>query len=256
MGALSGYVALVTGATAGFGAEIARVFHAEGAAVILTGRRQSRLDEMAAELGERVHTLCFDVQDRHAIDSALESLPDEFQAIHILVNNAGLALGVEPAWATNLDDWQTMIQTNCWGAVAMTRAVLPGMVARNRGHIVNISSIAGVYSYAGGNVYGATKAFLTQFSLNLRADLVGHNVRVTDIQPGAAETEFSIVRHKGNTAAADRTYAGMDPLVAADIAETVRWCVTLPEHVCISRLEVMPTMQAPAGLKIVRTAAS
>ena len=231
---------LVTGATAGFGEAIARTRHAAGDRVILTGRRQERLDALVAELGERVHALCFDVRDTAAVQAAIDGLPAEYAEIDVLVNNAGLALGVAPAWQTDLSDWRTMIDTNCLGAVAVTRAVLPGMVARNRGHVVNISSIAGVYPYPGGNVYGATKAFLTQFSLNLRADLVGHAIRVTDIQPGLAHTEFSLVRYKGDADKAEVPYEGVDPLTAADIAESVSWCIDLPEHVCINRLEIMP----------------
>lgn len=249
---LHGRVALVTGATAGFGEAIARRLHAHGARVILTGRRQERLDALCAELGDRAHGLCFDVRDREAVTACLDGLPGDFAEIDILVNNAGLALGLEPAWEVDLDDWQTMIDTNCTGAVTLVRAVLPGMVARARGHVLNISSTAGVYPYPGGNVYGATKAFLTQFSLNLRADLAGHPIRVTDIQPGLAQTEFSLVRFKGDAAAAERPYDGVDALTAEDIAETVHWCVGLPAHMCINRVEIMPTMQAPAGLKVVR----
>ena len=241
-------VVLVTGATAGFGEAIARRFHADGEHVILTGRRQERLDALVSELGARAHALCFDVRDADAALAAVASLPADFAEIDVLVNNAGLALGLEPAWRAELSDWHTMIDTNCAGAVTMARAVQPGMVERGRGHVVNISSTAGVYPYPGGNVYGATKAFLTQFSMNLRADLAGHPIRVTDIQPGLAETEFSLVRFKGDAEAARTPYDGVEALTADDIAESVHWVVRLPAHVNMNRLEVMPTMQAPAGL--------
>lgn len=249
---MHGRIALITGSTAGFGEAIARRLHADGARVILTGRRQERLDALVDELGERAHGLCFDVRDRVATEAALAGLPADFADIDILVNNAGLALGLEPAWEVDLDDWHTMIDTNCAGVVTVTRAVLPGMVARERGHVVNISSTAGVYPYPGGNVYGATKAFLIQFSLNLRADLTGHPIRVTDIAPGLAETEFSLVRFKGDAEAAKKPYEGVQPLTAGDIAESVAWCLAQPAHVNVNRIELMPTMQAPAGLKVVR----
>lgn len=249
---MSDLTVFVTGATAGFGEAIARRFHAEGARVILTGRRQERLDALVAELGERAFGLRLDVRDRAAVFGAVASLPEPFAAVDVLVNNAGLALGLEPAWQTDLDDWETMLDTNCKGVLYCTRALLPGMVARGRGHVVDISSIAGVYPYPGGNVYGATKAFLTQFSLNLRADLAGHPVRVTDIQPGLAETEFSLVRFKGDADAAKGPYAGVQALTADDIAEAVWWVTSLPAHVNINRLEVMPTMQSFSPLKVSR----
>ena len=242
----------VTGATSGFGAAIARRFHAEGAYVIATGRRQDRLDALSAELGERLLPLAFDVGDREAVSKALGTLPAPFDEVDVLVNNAGLALGLGPAWTVDLADWDTMIRTNCNGVVYCTRALLPGMVARRRGHVINLGSAAASYPYPGGNVYGGTKAFVAQFSLNLRADLSGKNVRVTDIQPGIAETEFSVVRFKGDTDAAAKTYAGTRPLVAADIAETVLWCANLPEHVNINVLEVMPTDQSFSAFTIHR----
>lgn len=246
---------LVTGATSGYGAATLRRFHAAGARVIGTGRRQARLDALSAELGERFHGVSFDVQDREATTAALSALPAPFDAVDVLVNNAGLALGLEPAWDVDLDDWHTMIATNCAGLVTVTRTILPGMVARGRGHVVNLSSIAGNWPYPGGNVYGASKAFVTQFSHNLRADLVGHPIRVTNIEPGLSETEFSLVRFKGDAGAAEAPYQGVDALRADDIAEAVFWACTLPPHVNIDRIELMPTMQAFGPLKVHRAPA-
>jgi NADP-dependent 3-hydroxy acid dehydrogenase YdfG len=238
---------LVTGATAGFGAAIARRFIAEGAKVIGTGRRQERLDSLREELGERFHGVCFDVSDREAVLAAITVIPAEFSAINVLVNNAGLALGTGPAQNADLDDWDTMIRTNVNGLLYCTHAVLPGMIERKIGHVVNIGSVAGNWSYPGANVYGGTKAFVGQFSKNLRTDLLGHAIRVTDIQPGNAETEFALVRFKGDTDAAKVPYAGIEALSADDIAESVFWVATLPAHVNINSMEVMPTMQAWAG---------
>lgn len=249
-------VVLVTGATSGFGEAIARRFHAEGDRVILTGRRQERLDRLTGELGERAHAVRLDVRDQAGVAAMLRDLPPEFAAIDVLVNNAGLALGLEPAWRSDPQDWLTMVQTNCIGAMTMIREVLPGMVERGRGHVVNMSSIAATHPYPGGNVYGATKAFLTQLSANLRADLVGHPVRVTDIEPGLSATEFSLVRYKGDAARASDPYKGVQPLTPQDIAETVWWAVNLPAHVNINRLEVMPTMQAAGPLRVARAASS
>ena len=243
---------LVTGATSGFGLAIARRFAALGDRVILTGRRADRLAAIADELGPRALGVLLDVRDRAAVIEAINDLPDAFSAIDVLVNNAGLALGLQPAWQTEPDDWETMVDTNCKGAMYVIRAVLPGMVTRGSGHIVNMSSIAATHPYPGGNVYGASKAFLTQLSANLRADLVGHPIRVTDIEPGLAETEFSLVRYKGDAEKAADPYRGVAPLTADDIAETVLWAVGLPPHVNISRIEVMPTMQAAGPLRVVR----
>ncbi len=243
---------LVTGATSGYGKATAERFHAAGARVVVTGRRKDRLDAMRAQLGGRVLPLCFDVADRGAVAAALTALPTDFAAIDVLVNNAGGALGLEPAHQANLDDWDAMVDVNIKGLTYVTRAVLPGMVERNRGHIVNLGSVAGSYPYPGGNVYGATKAFVAQFSLNLRADLHGTAVRVTSIEPGFSETEFSIVRFKGDVERAKNLYAGTEPLRPADIAESIFWCATLPAHVNINRLEVMPTVQAFAPFPIKR----
>jgi NADP-dependent 3-hydroxy acid dehydrogenase YdfG len=247
-----GLTVCVTGATAGFGEAIARRFHAAGAHVIATGRRQARLDALAAELGERLLPVAFDVGDRAAVFAKLEALPAPFDTVDVLVNNAGLALGLGPAWTVDVDDWDTMIRTNCNGLVYCTRALLPGMVERRQGHVINLGSSAANYPYPGGNVYGGTKAFVKQFSLNLRADLSGKNVRVTDIQPGIAETEFSVVRFGGDTEAAAKAYQGTRPLVAADIAESVFWCAMLPAHVNINAMEIMPTDQSFSPFTIYR----
>lgn len=243
---LSSHTIFITGATSGFGRACALRFAREGAKLVLCGRRADRLHEIQAELGkERIHLLNFDISNRAATLAAIASLPAEFAKVDALVNNAGLALGgLTPADQCNLDDWERMVDTNIKGVLTCTHALLPGMVVRDSGHIVNIGSIAGTYPYPGGNVYGATKAFLAQFSLTLRADLLGKNIRVTNIEPGMAETEFSVVRFCGDTGKAGSVYAGMQPLTGEDIAEIIFWCLTQPKHVNINRVEVMPTMQA------------
>lgn len=235
---------LVTGASAGFGTAIARRFIAAGEHVVIAARREDRLEALVEELGDRSHAVVLDVRDRAAVEAAFTALPAPFAEIHVAVNNAGLALGLEPAQRANVDDWDRMVDTNCKGLVYVTRAVLPGMVARKRGHVINIGSIAGTYPYPGGNVYGATKAFVKQFALNLRADLLGKNVRVTDIEPGLAETEFSLVRFKGDAKKARAPYEGIAPLSADDVAETIFWSATLPRRVNVNRLQVMPVMQS------------
>src|SRR5512134_959022 len=224
---LPGQVALVTGATSGFGAATARAFAREGAHVVLAGRRRDRLEALAAELDGRALPLVLDVRDRAAVEAAVAGLAPPFDAVDVLVNNAGLALGLEPAHRASLDEWEQMIDTNCRGLVTMTRAVLPGMVARGRGHVVNVGSVAGSYPYPGGNVYGATKAFVRQFTLNLRADLLGTGVRATAVEPGMAETEFSLVRFGGDAARAAKVYEGVKPLSGADVADAILWCLTL-----------------------------
>ncbi|PRD12669.1 bifunctional NADP-dependent 3-hydroxy acid dehydrogenase/3-hydroxypropionate dehydrogenase YdfG [Pantoea coffeiphila] len=244
-------IVFVTGATAGFGQSITRRFIAQGHQVIATGRRQERLDALKEELGENVYTLKLDVRDRAGIDEAIASLPAEWRNIDVLVNNAGLALGIEPAQRASLDDWEDMIDTNNKGLVYMTRAILPGMVERNIGHIINLGSIAGSWPYPGGNVYGATKAFVRQFSFNLRTDLHGTALRVTDIEPGlVGGTEFSNVRFKGDDARAEGVYDGAVPLTPEDVTEAVWWVATLPAHVNINALEMMPVGQSQAGLRV------
>ncbi|MDA1132042.1 MAG: SDR family NAD(P)-dependent oxidoreductase [Proteobacteria bacterium] len=239
----STHVALVTGATSGFGRAIAERFAAAGARVVAVGRRAERLNELAASFGDRVHPLCLDVRKPDAVFAAVAGLPPEFAAVTVLVNNAGLALGLEPAHETDWADWDNMIATNVRGLAAMTRAVLPGMVARKRGHVINIGSVAGAYPYPGGNVYGGTKAFVHQFSLNLRADLLGTRVRVTSIEPGMAQTEFANVRF-GDDTKADAVYAGAEPLTAGDVADVVLYAASLPPHVNLNVVELMPTGQA------------
>lgn len=246
-------IILVTGATAGFGESITRKFIKEGHQVIATGRRQERLDALKAELGDALYTLKLDVRDRKTIEQAITSLPAEWRSIDVLVNNAGLALGLEPAYKASLDDWETMIDTNNKGLVFMTRTLLPAMVDRNVGHIINIGSTAGNWPYAGGNVYGASKAFVQQFSLGLRADLFGTRIRVTNIEPGlVGGTEFSAVRFKGNDDKASKIYDNTTPLTAEDVSEAVFWVATLPAHVNINTLEMMPVSQSFAGLNVYR----
>ncbi len=237
---------LITGATSGFGRGTARRCVSEGARVIITGRRQERLDELVKELGAtHCHALNFDVRNKDDIDTALASLPPEWSDIDILINNAGLALGANPAQDALLSDWETMVDTNIKGLLYVTRAILPGMIARNTGHIVNVGSMSGNYPYPGSNTYGGTKAFVKQFSLGLRIDLLGTPIRVTNLEPGSAETEFSVVRLHGDQQKADSVYDGFEPLTEADIAECIVWSLTLPAHVNINRIEVMPVAQAP-----------
>ncbi|MBC8950745.1 bifunctional NADP-dependent 3-hydroxy acid dehydrogenase/3-hydroxypropionate dehydrogenase YdfG [Xenorhabdus sp. TS4] len=246
-------IVFVTGATSGFGEAIARKFIKHGSIVIATGRRKDRLDQLKNELGENFHPIQLDVRNRTAIEQTVQQLPDGLRNVDVLVNNAGLALGLEPAHQANPDDWETMIDTNTKGLVNMTRALLPNMVQTNHGHIINIGSTAANWPYAGGNVYGATKAFVKQFSLGLRADLHGKNIRVTDIEPGLVEgTEFSHVRFKGNQEKVDKTYAGADALMVEDIAEAVFWVANLPPRVNINTLEMMPVCQSFAGLTVYR----
>lgn len=244
----------VTGATAGFGVAIARRYAAAGARLVLCGRRAERLAAVKADLSSvPVHTITLDVRDRAAVAEAVDSLPADFAAIDVLVNNAGLALGLDGAQEADLDDWDQMVDTNVKGLMYVTRAVLPGMVARDRGHIVNLSSIAGTYPYAGGNAYGATKAAVTQFSLNLLTDLVRTRVRVTNIEPGlCGGSEFSLVRFHGDADKAAKVYENTDSLTSEDVAEAVLWATTLPAHVNINRIEMMPVTQAPGGLTVHR----
>ncbi len=248
-------IVFITGATSGFGAEMARKFAQHGHKIIATGRRQERLDHLAAELGASVLPIKMDVTSKISVAEALAALPDEWKPIEVLINNAGLALGIEPAQQASLDDWETMIATNCKGLVTMTRLLLPDMVARGSGTIINIGSIAGTYPYPGGNAYGATKAFVDQFTRNLRADLAGTGVRATNIAPGlAGGTEFSTVRFKGDDTAAAKVYEGTIPLSAADIADATYWVATLPPHVNINHIEMMPTCQGFSPFAVKRNA--
>lgn len=245
----------ITGASSGFGAATARRYARDRAVrLVLAGRRSERLEALKAELADTpVHCLVLDVRDRAAVAEAIAGLPPDFAAIDILVNSAGLALGLEKAAEANLDDWDTMVDTNIKGLMYMTRAVLPGMLARGRGHIVNLGSIAGTYPYPGGNAYGASKAFVEQFSLNLKADLVGTPIRVSNIEPGLSETEFSVVRFKGDADKAATVYQGTSPLTGPDIADIVHWVTACPAHVNINRVEVMPVCQAAGPFVIHRS---
>lgn len=235
----------ITGATAGFGKAMAQRYAAEGWKIIVTGRRDERLEALKTELAPAsVHTICFDVRDRQAAFDAVASLPEDFADIDVLINNAGLALGVEPAPECDLDEWETMVDTNIKGLLYVTKAVLSGMVERDAGHIVNLGSVAGTYPYPGGNTYGGTKAFVKQFSLNLLADLLGTKLRVTNMEPGLCESEFSIVRFRGDKTKADSVYEGTQPVTPADIADIVYWVTTMPPHININALEVMPVDQA------------
>jgi 3-hydroxy acid dehydrogenase/malonic semialdehyde reductase len=246
-------IVLVTGATAGFGSAIARRMVHDGYRVIATGRRQQRLDALQKELGPALLPYPLDVTDAEAVAQLPDALPEGWREVEILVNNAGLALGLEPAYRARLEDWDRMVATNITGLLHVTHALLPGMVARDRGHIVNLGSVAGTYPYSGGHVYGATKAFVQQFSLNLRADLIGTGVRVTNLEPGlVGGTEFSLVRFGGDAGRAKSVYAGTVPLTPEDIAEAVAWVVGLPPHVNVNRLEIMPTCQAPTQIGVKR----
>jgi 3-hydroxy acid dehydrogenase/malonic semialdehyde reductase len=252
-------IALVTGATAGFGQAIAERYLAEGHKVIAAGRRQDRLEALKASLPAdqqaRLHTTILDVTDKEAVFALAGQLPAAFAHVNVLVNNAGLALGLEPAHRAVLEDWEQMVDTNIKGLMYMTRAFLPGMVERGSGHVFNLSSIAGRYPYPGGNVYGGSKAFVRQFSLNLKSDLLGTPVRVTDISPGLCSgTEFSNVRFKGDDEKASKVYDGVQALTATDIAESVYWASTLPAHVNINVIEMMPACQASGPLAVHRQA--
>jgi len=244
----------ITGASAGFGEACARIFAQPGNRLILTARRLNRLETLRQEFASicDVHIVQLDVRDRESVNQVVTSLPEPFREIDVLVNNAGLALGLEPAHKVDINDWETMVDTNIKGLMYCTRAILPGMVERDRGHIVNISSTAGSWPYPGGNVYGGTKAFVTQFSRNLRADLLGTRVRVTCIQPGMAETEFSDVRFKGDTDKAKNVYAGTNPMTAEDIAEAVAWVVNRPAHLNINSIEMMSINQSWGHLAVHR----
>ncbi len=246
-------VVLITGATSGFGEATAEKFAVSGYKVIITGRRRERLDAFKAKFPTcDILPICFDVRDKKAVFDAIASLPEAYKNIDILVNNAGLALGLGHANEVDIEDWETMVDTNIKGLLYVTRAVLPIMVERKSGYVFNLGSIAGNWPYEGGNVYGATKAFVKQFSLNLRTDLRGTNVRVTNIEPGFSETEFSDVRFKGDTTKAKKVYEGTKALDKTDIADTIFTLAQLPPHVNVNRIEIMPTMQSCGGLFVER----
>ena len=234
-------VALITGASSGFGRASARLLAQNDWQLILVARRMDRLQALQTELGNAVIACVqLDVRDKAAVETLLTPYNGQ---VNLLVNNAGLAVGLDPAWGANLDDWERMVDTNIKGLNYVTRALLSGMVAKKKGHVINMGSIAGSYPYPGGNAYGATKAYVEQFSLNLRADLHGTGVRVTNIEPGLAETEFSNVRFKGDEDRADALYEGLDPLTPEDVAEAIRWAAERPAHANIDRVELMPTLQ-------------
>ena len=245
---------LITGATSGFGRATSARFASAGWRIIATGRRADRLDALASELGrEQLHAAAFDMRDESAMRAALDALPEGFRDVDVLVNNAGLALGTAPAQGASLLQWKQMIDTNVTALATMTHLLLPRLIER-KGAILNIGSVAGSYPYTGGNVYAGTKAFVSQFSLGLRSDLHGTGVRVTSIEPGMAETEFTLVRTSGNSAASETLYKGADPITPEDMADTIFWVANLPPHLNINRLEVMPVRQSFAGFQVARDA--
>ncbi|HID03257.1 MAG TPA: SDR family oxidoreductase [Desulfobacterales bacterium] len=245
--------AFITGATSGFGKACAEMFAEKGWNLVLSGRRSDRLEDLQkAFTNVAVHTVKCDVRNRTEVEGMVKNLPDSHSDIDLLLNNAGLALGLNPAQNADLDDWDTMVDTNIKGLMYMTRALLPNMVSRGKGHIINMGSIAGSWPYPGGNAYGATKAFVEQFSNNLRADLHGTGIRVSNVEPGLAESEFSVVRFHGDKQKADAVYEGTQPLTPKDIAEIVYWLADRPAHVNINRLEVMPVCQSWAPFAIDR----
>lgn len=250
----SRFVVFITGATSGFGAATARRYAAAGARIVATGRREDRLEALQQELGaDRCHIIALDVRDRAAMEAAIAAIPAPFDAINVVVANAGLALGLQPAAEADLDDWQTMIDTNVSGLVYTVRLLLPGLIARGGGHVVTLGSVAGEYAYPGGSVYAASKAFVKHFALAIRSDLQGKNVRVTDIEPGLTETEFSVVRFKGDAQKAGNVYAGTTPMNADDIAESIFWATTLPAHVNVNKIQLMATTQAIGPFDIYRS---
>ena len=248
--------ALITGATAGFGSAAVRRFASAGWRVIATGRRVDRLKKLVEEFGtDKVFTLAFDMRKPDAIEAALATLPESFRKIDLLINNAGLALGTAPAQKADLAQWNQMIETNVTGLVAITHKLLATLIAQ-KGAIINISSVAASYPYPGGNVYGGTKAFVAQFSLGLRSDLHGTGVRVTSVEPGMAETEFTLVRTSGNQTASDNIYKGANPMTAENVAETLFWIATLPPHMNINRIEMMPVNQSFSPFQVHRESAT
>ena len=249
----SRFVVFITGATSGFGAAAARRYVAAGGKVIATGRRAERLAELQAELGaDKCHIIELDVRDRAAMEAAIAAIPAPFAGINVVLANAGLALGLQPAAETDITDWETMIATNITGLTYTVRLLLPGLIERGGGHIVTVGSVAGDYPYPGGSVYGATKAFVKQFALNIRSDVQGKNVRVTNIEPGLTETEFSLVRFKGDEAKAAKPYENTQAMNADDIVESIFWATSLPTHVNVNRLQLMATTQAFGPFDIYR----
>ena len=244
----------ITGASSGFGEATARAFAESNDNLILTARREDRLVSLAEELSSKskIHVAKLDVQNKDNVDQVVESLPGEFKEVDVLVNNAGLALEAKKVQDADISDWETMIDTNIKGVLYCTRAILPIMLKQDRGHIINIGSVSGTWPYTGSNVYGATKSFVAQFSKNLRADVFGSNLRITNIEPGLAETEFALVRFSGNSEKAKNVYTGTKPLSAEDIANTVHWVASCPEHVNICNVELMPVCQASTGLEVHR----
>ncbi len=248
--------AMITGATAGFGAAAVRRFASAGWRVIATGRRADRLKKLVEEFGtDKVFTLAFDMRKPDAIEAALATLPESFRKIDLLINNAGLALGTAPAQKADLAQWNQMIETNVTGLVTITHKLLATLIAQ-KGAIINISSVAASYPYPGGNVYGGTKAFVAQFSLGLRSDLHGTGVRVTSVEPGMAETEFTLVRTSGNQTVSDNLYKGANPMTAENVAETLFWIATLPLHMNINRIEMMPVNQSFSPFQVHREGAA
>jgi 3-hydroxy acid dehydrogenase/malonic semialdehyde reductase len=237
-------IIFITGATSGFGLAMTTRFLNHGHHVIATGRRDENLAELKLKFSKNLHTIKLDIRNREEVKNAIAHLPEVFKKIDVLINNAGLALGVDAAQKASLDDWEVMVDTNINGILNCTHYILPAMVERNSGHIVNLGSVAGEFPYPGGNVYGATKAFAHQFTLNLKADLLGTNVRVTSIEPGMCQTEFSEVRFRGDKDKADSVYKGMTALSADDIAETIDWVISRPAHININVISLMPTQQA------------
>ncbi|MGL4673305.1 MAG: SDR family NAD(P)-dependent oxidoreductase [Wohlfahrtiimonas sp.] len=242
---------VITGVSSGFGHEMAKVFACSGHTVIGIARRADRLEAIRTELGESFHGFELDVSNRSNAETVVKEIMSQFGHVDILVNNAGLALGLEGAHEANFDDWQTMVQTNVLGLISLTQLFLPYMAKRNEGYVINMGSIAGNWPYPGGNVYGATKAFVKQFSLNLRADLFGKNIRVTNVEPGlCGETEFSNVRFKGDDDKAAALYKNAHPVTGKDIADIVFWLANQPKHININQIEIMPTSQTFGGLRV------
>lgn len=242
----------ITGATGDFGKAFIDVFSELGCKLILHGRSLDKLKALKNNLSNPVYLIAFDMRDKSAMTSALQALPEEFKNIDLLINNAGGAHGQEPAYEANIDDWEEMVDVNNLALIRLTRHLLPTMIDRKKGHIINIGSIAGTYPYPGGHVYCAVKAFVAQFSLALRADLQGQNIRVTNLEPGMVETQFSLVRFKGDKEKAESVYKNTIPMTAEDVAQSALWAATLPEHFNVNRIEMMPTVQAFSPLSIYR----